>query len=131
MHVVVLKSFWLLISQSKGNLHKKQTEKLFFFYQSTHPQWAKIKVHITLIKWKYEIDLSMNNILTKLLSNKKRLNNDLIHPKNFELKFYVHFFKDFQYTTFRDFLCFQITLTQSIFELEKCSFFLNRSQGYP
>ena len=34
----------------------------------------------------------------------------------------VHLFKDFQYKTFRDFLCFQIAVTRSIFELEK--FFL-------
>ena len=35
-------------------------------------------------------------------------------------------FKDFKYKTLRDFLCFQIALSWSIFELEKCSFF-NRS----
>ena len=33
------------------------------------------------------------------------------------------FSKNFQYKTFIDFLCFQIALTRSIFELEKCSFF--------
>ena len=40
------------------------------------------------------------------------------------LKFlpYVHIFKDSQYKTFRDILCFQIFLTRSIFELEKCVF---------
>ena len=30
---------------------------------------------------------------------------------------------DFQYKTFKDFLCLQIALTQSIVELEKLSFF--------
>ena len=35
---------------------------------------------------------------------------------------YVHFIKDFQYKTFRDFFCFQIALARSIFELEKGSF---------
>ena len=32
-------------------------------------------------------------------------------------------FKDFHNKTFRDFLCFPIALTRSIFDLEKCSFF--------
>ena len=30
---------------------------------------------------------------------------------------------DFQYKTFRDFLCFQIALTRSVFEVETCSIF--------
>ena len=37
-------------------------------------------------------------------------------------------FPFFQYKAFRDFLCFLIALTRSIFELEKCTFFLNRSE---
>ena len=35
-------------------------------------------------------------------------------------------FSNFQYKTLRDFLCFQIALTRSIFELE--TYFLNRSE---
>ena len=57
------------------------------------------------------------------LTNKKGLNIDPINPEIFELLPYVHFFKDFPYKTFREFLCFSIALTRSIFELEKCSFF--------
>ena len=34
----------------------------------------------------------------------------------------VQYFMDFQYNTFRDFYCLKISLTWSIFELEKCSF---------
>ena len=49
------------------------------------------------------------------------LNIDPINPEIFELLPYVHFFKNFQYKTLRDFLCFQIA-EFSIFELEKCSF---------
>ena len=55
------------------------------------------------------------------------MNIDPIYPQIFKFKPYVLFLKDFQYKTFRDFLCFQIVLTRSIFELEKC-FFLNRSE---
>ena len=53
----------------------------------------------------------------------KGQNIDQINHEIFDFLLYVHFFKDFQYKTFRDFLCLQIALTQSIFELEKCSFF--------
>ena len=74
------------------------------------------------------MDKSMSKILTKLLlqiplSNKKGLNIDLIYSEIFEFLPFVHFFKDFQYKTFRHFLCFQIALAMSIFEVEKCSFF--------
>merc|ERR1711954_130206 len=79
------------------------------------------------------MDKSMSKILTNLhyygpISNKKGLNIDPINPQIFEFLPYVHFFKDFHYKTFRDFLCFLITLTRSIFELEKYSFFLNKSE---
>ena len=79
------------------------------------------------------MDKSMSKIMTKLkywvpLSNKPGLNIDPINPQIFEFLPSVHIFKDFQYKTFRNFLCFQIALTQSIFEIEKCSFFLNRSE---
>ena len=56
----------------------------------------------------------------------KGLDIDPIYPKKFEFLPYVHFFKDFQYKTFRDFLCFQIALTRLIFR--KMFFFLNRSE---
>ena len=48
---------------------------------------------------------------------------DQINPEIFKFLSYVNFLKDFHYKTLRDFLCFQIALTQSIFELEKCTFF--------
>ena len=79
------------------------------------------------------MDKSISKILTKLyyyvpISKRKGLSIYPINPQIFMFLPYVHFLKDFQRKTFRDFLCFQIALTQSIFELERCSFFLNRSQ---
>ena len=56
---------------------------------------------------------------------------DPINPHIFEFLPCVHFFKDFQYKTFRDFLCFQIALTWSMFELEKCSFFFKQVRISP
>ena len=71
----------------------------------------------------------MLKILAKLsqvpLSSRKGLHMDPFNPEIFKFSPYVHFFKDFQYKTFRDFLCFKISQTQSIFELEKCSFTKN------
>ena len=63
------------------------------------------------------------------LSNKKGLDIDPTADEKFELVPCVQFFMDFQYKTFKDFFCLQIALTRSIFELEKCSFFL--IQGVP
>ena len=69
------------------------------------------------------MDKSMKKILTKLyflvpLSNKKWQNIYQFNHEIFEFLPFVHFFKDFQYKTLRDFLCFQIALTRSIFEPE-------------
>ena len=67
-------------------------------------------------------------MLGPLIKQKRTKNIDPIGPQIFKFLPNNHFFMDFQYKTFIDFLCFQIALTQSIFELEKCSFFLNRSE---
>ena len=56
------------------------------------------------------------------------MNIDQTNPDIFKFYPYVKFLKDFQYKTFRDVLCLQISLTWSIFEQEMCSFFLNRSE---
>ena len=48
---------------------------------------------------------------------------DPIIPERLKFLPYVSFFKDFQYKTFRYFLCLQIAPSQSILELEKYSFF--------
>ena len=69
------------------------------------------------------MDKSMSKFFTKLILcpiiKQKVLNIDPINPEIFECSHYVHFFKDFQYKTFRDFLCFQIAPTLSIFEIEQ------------
>ena len=67
-------------------------------------------------------------ILCPLIKQKK-LNIDPNYPQIFKFLPYVQLYMEFQYKTVRDFLRFQIALTRSIFELEKCFFFLNRSES--
>ena len=72
-----------------------------------------------------KMDKSMSKIFTKLLSqqplsNKEGLDIDTIDDEKFEFVPCFQFFMDFRYKTFKDFLCHQIALTRSIFELEKC-----------
>ena len=61
----------------------------------------------------------MSKIFSKLLSQHP-LSIDTIVDEKFEFVPCVQFFMDFPF--------FQIALTRSIFELEKCTFFSNRSK---
>ena len=96
--------------------------------------FEKIKSRGTLSKLNksMKMDNSMSKILTKtvilgpLIKQRKRAEYWPNQCWNFHVLLNVSFFKDFRYKTFRNSLCLQITLIQSIFVLEKCSFFLNR-----
>ena len=59
---------------------------------------------------------------------KKNLILSQLMRKKIDFEPCLYFFMDFQYKTLKDFFCLQIALTRSIFELEKCSFFSNRSE---
>ena len=48
------------------------------------------------------------------MSNKKGRNIDKINSEIFKFLPYVHFFKDFQNNTLRDFFCFQIGLARKV-----------------
>ena len=96
-------------------------------------QWAKNKVHGTLIRkinenvQIYEQNICFTCILGPLVKVKRTS-----YWHNWWGKIWVWILPsismDFQYKTFKDFFCLQIALTRSIFELEKCSFFSNRSE---
>ena len=67
-------------------------------------QWAKIKVHSTLIKKIYENWLIDQTVILGPFIKPKRLNIDQNIPEILSFSPFVHFIKDFQEKTFRDFL---------------------------
>ena len=81
------------------------------------------QVHKISKKWQIYEQNDYNQI-----SNKNGLDIGPIYPKIFKFLPYVNCFKDLHFQIFRDFLWFQIALTRLIFELEKLSLFLNRSE---